>query len=70
MREAIFTFAETIEGAALATLLANHQRSVLRGCAVQAPGFGDRALIEARVREIRCETKKTTSDCNREKPSA
>jgi chaperonin GroEL len=34
--------AEDIEGEALATLVVNHLRKVLVGCAVKAPGFGDR----------------------------
>jgi chaperonin GroEL len=40
--------AEDIEGEALATLIVNQLRGVLRGCAVKAPGFGDRrkAMLE------------------------
>jgi chaperonin GroEL len=34
--------AEDIEGEALATLIVNQLRGVLKGCAVKAPGFGDR----------------------------
>src|SRR5580658_7246810 len=34
--------AEDVEGEALATLVVNHLRKVLVGCAVKAPGFGDR----------------------------
>jgi chaperonin GroEL len=34
--------AEDIEGEALATLIVNHVRGVLKTCAVKAPGFGDR----------------------------
>ncbi len=34
--------AEEIEGEALATLIVNQIRAVLRSCAVKAPGFGDR----------------------------
>ena len=34
--------AEDVEGAALATLLVNQIRGILKGCAVKAPGFGDR----------------------------
>jgi len=34
--------AEDIEGEALATLIVNQIRSVLKCCAVKAPGFGDR----------------------------
>jgi len=33
---------EDIEGEALATLIVNQLRAVLRSCAVKAPGFGDR----------------------------
>lgn len=40
--------AEDIEGEALATLVVNNLRQVLRCCAVKAPGFGDRrkAMLE------------------------
>jgi chaperonin GroEL len=40
--------AEDIEGEALATLIDNQLRGVLKGCAVKAPGFGDRrkAMLE------------------------
>ena len=40
--------AEDIEGEALATLIVNRLRGVLKGCAVKAPGFGDRrkAMLE------------------------
>ena len=40
--------AEDIEGEALATLIVNRLRGVLTGCAVKAPGFGDRrkAMLE------------------------
>ncbi len=34
--------AEDVEGEALATLIVNQLRGVLRSCAVKAPGFGDR----------------------------
>ena len=34
--------AEEIEGEALATLIVNQARGVLKSCAVKAPGFGDR----------------------------
>ncbi|MEX0758893.1 MAG: chaperonin GroEL [Tistlia sp.] len=34
--------AEEVEGEALATLIVNQIRGVLRSCAVKAPGFGDR----------------------------
>jgi chaperonin GroEL len=40
--------AEDVEGEALATLVVNQLRGVLKGCAVKAPGFGDRrkAMLE------------------------
>ena len=38
----ILFVAEEIEGEALATLIVNQIRSVLKSCAVKAPGFGDR----------------------------
>jgi chaperonin GroEL len=40
--------AEDVEGEALATLVVNQLRGVLKGCAVKAPGFGDRrkAILE------------------------
>jgi chaperonin GroEL len=40
--------AEDIEGEALATLIVNQLRGVLKGCAVKAPSFGDRrkAILE------------------------
>ncbi len=40
--------AEEVEGEALATLVVNKIRGTLRGCAVKAPGFGDRrkAMME------------------------
>ena len=34
--------AEEVEGEALATLIVNHLRGVLKSCAIKAPGFGDR----------------------------
>jgi chaperonin GroEL len=114
--------AEDIEGEALATLIVNQLRAVLKSCAVKAPGFGDRrkemlqdmaaltggmvaaeeagisldhvelpqlgrakrvvvnretttliggggerATIDARVRQIRSQIEKATSDYDREK---
>ena len=38
----ILFVAEEVEGEALATLIVNQLRAVLRSCAVKAPGFGDR----------------------------
>ena len=38
----ILFVAEEVEGEALATLIVNQLRAVLKSCAVKAPGFGDR----------------------------
>src|SRR4030088_2271829 len=40
--------AEDVDGEALATLVVNNLRGILKTCAVKAPGFGDRrkAMLE------------------------